>query len=276
MNQKSTEARAQIVRCLVEGNSVRATSRMTGAAKNTIQKLLRELGEACSQYQDKVFWNLETRHVQCDEIWSFVGCKQKNVPPGLENEFGIGDVWTWVSMDAESKLVFCWHLGMRDPEAGHLFMREVRRRLKNRVQLTTDGLRIYLNAVPDAFDDDIDYAILVKTYGQDMSAGRYSPPICTGAAPRRVCGNPDPNLISTSYIERQNLTMRMQMRRFTRLTNAFSKKLGGHAAAIALHFMHYNFCRKHQTLGTSPAVASGVADHVWTIEELVGLLEKSN
>lgn len=274
MNQLSIEKRVAVVRCLVEGNSIRATVRITGVAKNTVAKLLVDLGQACSLYQDQALRNLQTKVVQCDEIWSFVACKEKNIPQDKIGEFGYGDVWTWTAMDADSKLVFCWNLGMRDAESGKLFMQDVADRLANRVQLTTDGHKVYLRAVADAFAGEIDYAMLVKVYGNDYSTPErmYSPAVCTSCDKKQIVGNPDQAKISTSFVERQNLTMRMSMRRFTRLTNAFSKKVENHAAAIALHFMHYNFCRKHQTLKTSPAVAAGVADHVWSIEELVGLL----
>lgn len=247
---------------------------MTGASKNTIAKLLVELGTACAAYQDEHLRDLKAENVQCDEIWSFVGMKEKNIPKDKLGEFGYGDVWTWTAMDADSKLMICWHLGMRDAESGSLFMQDVASRLSNRVQLTTDGHKVYLRAVLDAFGTDIDYAMLVKVYGNDYSAEhRYSPAVCTDCKKTPKIGNPDIEKVSTSYVERANLTMRMGMRRFTRLTNGFSKKLENHAAAIALHFMYYNFARKHQTLKTSPAVAAGVADHVWTIEEIVGLLD---
>jgi IS1 family transposase len=247
---------------------------MTGASKNTIAKLLVELGTACAQYQDEHLRNIKAKNVQCDEIWSFVGCKEKNIPEEKQGVFGFGDVWTWTAMDADSKLMICWNLGMRDAVSGHEFMQDVASRLANRVQLTSDGHKVYLRAVLDAFGNDIDYAILVKQYGNDYSTPErmYSPAVCTGCDKNVKIGNPDLSLVSTSYIERANLTMRMSMRRFTRLTNAFSKKVENHAAAIALHFMYYNFARKHQTLKTSPAVAAGIADHVWTIEEIVGLL----
>lgn len=273
MNQLDTGKRAQIVRCLVEGNSIRATVRMTGAAKNTVAKLLVELGQACAEYQDAHLRDLVTETVQCDEIWSFVGMKEKNVPEDKQGEFGYGDVWTWTALDADSKLIVSWHLGMRDAESGAAFMQDVASRLRNRVQMTTDGHRVYLRAVLDAFGTDIDYAMLVKHYGNDYSeARRYSPGVCTGCEKSPKVGNPDQAKISTSFVERQNLTMRMSMRRFTRLTNGFSKKLENHFCALALYFMHYNFVRVHQTLKTTPAVAAGIADHVWTMEELIGLI----
>lgn len=275
MNKKSTAERAQIVRCLVEGNSIRSTVRMTGASKNTIAKLLVELGTACAAYQDEHLRNLKTENVQCDEIWSFVGMKEKNIPKDKIGEFGYGDVWTWTAMDADSKLMICWHLGMRDAASGSLFMQDVASRLSNRVQLTTDGHKVYMRAVLDAFGTDIDYAMLVKVYGNDYSTPErmYSPAVCTDCKKTEKIGSPDMDKVSTSYVERANLTMRMGMRRFTRLTNGFSKKLENHAAAVALHFMYYNFARKHQTLKTSPAVPSGIADHIWSVEEIVSLLD---
>ncbi len=275
MNRKSTSERARIVRCLVEGNSIRATVRMTGASKNTIAKLLVELGTACALFQDEALRELTCETIQCDEIWSFVGMKEKNVPEDKIGEFGYGDVWTWTAICADTKLMLCWHLGMRDADSAQLFMDDVASRLANRVQLTTDGHRAYPKAVLNAFNGEVDYAALVKKYGNDYSTPErmYSPAVCTGCEKKPKIGNPDEKKISTSYVERANLTMRMGMRRFTRLTNAFSKKLENHAAAVALHFMYYNFARVHTTLKTTPAVAAGVADHVWTVEEICGLLD---
>ena len=273
MNQLSTEKRGQIVAALVEGNSIRSIVRMTGASKNTIAKLLVELGAACSEYLNKALVNLNSKRIQCDEIWSFVGAKQKNVPAEKRGEFGIGDVWTWVAIDADSKLICSWLVGKRDIGSATEFMQDLAGRLKNRVQLTTDSHKPYLTAVPDGFGEDIDYAMLLKIYGTDPgSEKRYSPAVCTGCEKRPKIGDPDPKHISTSYIERQNLTMRMQMRRFTRLTNAFSKKIENHVASIALHYMHYNFVRIHQTLRVTPAMAAGISDHVWSIENVIALL----
>jgi IS1 family transposase len=273
MNRLSTEKRAQVVACLVEGNSIRATVRMTGVAKNTVTKLLVDLGTACSVHQDGAMRDLSCERVQCDEIWAFVGSKQRNVPKGKEDEYG--DVWTWVGMDADTKLVASYRVGGRGPDDARDFMNDLAGRLKHRVQLTTDGHRPYLLAVPNAFKNDVDYAMLVKIYGGPTKEDqrRYSPAVCLGQEKQPMIGNPDPDAISTSYVERQNLTMRMSMRRFTRLTNAFSKKVENLAAAVSLHFAYYNFCRVHKTLGTTPAVAAGVADHVWTLAELIGLLE---
>jgi len=263
-----------VVAALVEGNSIRATVRMTGVSKNTIAKLLVELGAACSEYLDKALVNLNCKRIQCDETWSFCYAKEKNVPEELRGTFGYGDVWTWVAMDAESKLIASWMVGGRDAGTAYGFIQDLAKRLTHRVQLTTDGHRAYLGAVEDAFGSGIDYAMLVKLYGSDReSEARYSPAECIGCREVVVSGNPDPQHISTSYIERQNLTMRMGMRRFTRLTNAFSKKIENHIASIAIHYMHYNFCRVHQTLRVTPAMEAGVADRVWSISELVALLD---
>ena len=279
MNRLTTERRAGVVRCLIEGNSIRATCRMTGAAKNTVIRLLVELGEACASYQSRHLRNLTTKRVQCDEIWAFVGAKQKQVNAGAR---GDGDVWTWTALDADSKLMICWLVGQRDIMAARTFIADLHSRLGNRVQLTTDGLAWYRPAVESTFKwNGVDFAQLVKVYASPADGERaYSPPVCVAAVKTWVMGNPDPAEVSTSYVERSNLTMRMGMRRFTRLTNAFSKKVANHAAAVALHFMHYNFCRPHQTLTaehnrrypTTPAMAAGVADHVWTVEEVCALL----
>ena len=276
MNRLSPERRAQVISALVEGNSIRATCRMTGTAKGTVLKLLADIGEVCREYQDKHVRNLQTRRVQCDEIWSFCHAKEKNVPAENKGQFGYGDVWTWTAIDADSKLVISWCIGGRDSYTGLAFMQDVARRLAQRVQLTTDGHKAYLSAVERSFGDNIDYAMLQKLYGSEPEQEvRYSPAICTGVKVEKVQGQPDPKHVSTSYVERQNLTMRMSMRRFTRLTNAFSKKVQNLGHAVALHFPHYNFCRIHQTLGTTPAVAAGVADHEWTVTEIVNLLDSN-
>ncbi|MGA2186499.1 MAG: IS1 family transposase [Bryobacteraceae bacterium] len=276
MNRLDAAKRTQVVAALVEGNSIRATVRMTGVAKNTIQKLLLELGAACSEYMDRTLVNLPCKRIQCDEIWSFVAAKQKNVTAKVAaREPNAGDVWTWVAMDADTKLIASWCVGLRDwPTARH-FVMDLEARLANRVQLTTDGLKMYLYAINEAFEGDIDYAVLIKLYGSEPTSGgdkRFSPAQCIGCEKKPKIGNPDPKHISTSYIERQNLTMRMQMRRFTRLTNAFSKKIENHVASIAIHYMHYNFVRIHQTLRVTPAMAAGVTDHLWSLEELIALL----
>jgi IS1 family transposase len=274
MNKLDTAKRTQIVAALVEGCSIRSTVRMTGASKNTIAKLLVELGAACADYLDKHLVNLNSKRIQCDEIWSFVGAKDKNVPLSRKDEYGIGSAWTWVAIDAETKLICSWMVGKRDPGCATEFIQDLAGRLAHRVQLTTDGLKIYLNAVADGFGSDIDYAMLVKVYGNDPEGEkRYSPAICTGCKKQNKIGNPDAAHVSTSYVERQNLTMRMSMRRFTRLTNAFSKKIDNHVAMVALHVAYYNFCRIHQTLRITPAMEAGIANHVWSLEELIALVK---
>jgi len=274
MNKLSNAQRSQVVASLVEGNSIRATVRMTGVAKNTVVNLLADLGDACAAYQNRVLRNLTCKRVQCDEIWSFCYAKEKNVPQDKKGKFGYGSVWTWVAMDADTKLVPCFRIGDRNAWAAQHFMYDLKSRLANRIQLTTDGHRVYATAVELAFGTEVDYAMLVKLFGADPKGEdvRYSPAECIGCRSIPVTGNPDYKHISTSYVERQNLTMRMKMRRFTRLTNAFSKKVDNLRHAVALHFMHYNFCRVHQTLRVTPAMEAGIADHVWGIEEVVGLL----
>lgn len=275
MNRLSTEKRAQIVAALVEGNSIRSTCRMTSASKNTVLRLLVDLGYACMSHHDRAIRNLKCERVQCDEIWSFCFAKQKNVPVEQADDPGRGDVWTWTAIDADSKLIASYLVGKREAADAQAFIADLAKRLSERVQLTTDGHTHYLKAVRENFGIDIDFAQLIKQYGKDIedTSRRYSPPICTGIDVRVRSGNPDPAEISTSYVERSNLQMRMSMRRFTRLTNAHSKKLENHLCAVALHFAHYNFVRVHSTLKTTPAVAAGVADHVWTLPELIGLLE---
>jgi IS1 family transposase len=273
MNKLDTAKRTQIVAALVEGCSIRSTVRMTGASKNTIAKLLVELGAACSDYLDKTLVNLNAKRIQCDEIWQYVGAKQKNVTPVMAEKKICGDVWTWVAIDADSKLICSWLVGRRDPGCATEFIQDLADRLTNRVQLTTDGLKMYLNAVADGFGSDIDYAMLIKIYGNDPEGQkRYSPATCTGCKKENKIGEPDPKHVSTSYVERQNLTMRMGMRRFTRLTNAFSKKIENHVAAIAIHCFYYNFIRIHQTLRVTPAMQAGITDHLWSLEDLIGLL----
>jgi IS1 family transposase len=269
------EERTRIVSALVEGNSIRAVSRMSDASRNTIDKLLCELGRACSEYQDKAFRNLKCKRLQCDEIWSFIYAKQKNCSDEQKAKGG-GDVWTWVALDPDTKLVPCCFIGQRDAGCAYHFMHDLKSRLANRVQLTTDGHRAYLMAVEDAFGCEIDFAMLQKIYGapQDSPETRYSPAVCMGARKAVISGNPDHSHVSTSYVERQNLTMRMSMRRFTRLTNGFSKKLENHEHAVAIHYMYYNFGRIHQSLRVTPAMEAGIADHVWSIEEMMSLLRK--
>src|SRR5438874_1636794 len=274
MNKLSIDGRTQIISALVEGNSMRSIARMTGVSRTTIDKLLCDLGRACSEYQDKAFRNLSSKRFQCDEIWSFVAAKEKNCTVEMKKK-GAGDVWTWVALDADTKLVPCWFIGQRDAGCAYHFMHDLAERLAHRVQLTTDGHRAYLSAVEDAFGAEIDYAMLQKIYGNTEQGPetRYSPAICMGARKAVISGAPDHNHISTSYAERQNLTMRMSMRRFTRLTNGFSKKLENHEHALALYFMYYNFCRIHQTLRVTPAMEAGISDHVWDLDEIIGLLE---
>lgn len=232
-----------------------------------------DLAASCARYQDEVVRNIRARRVQCDKIWQFCYAKAKNVPAEKQGVFGYGDVWTWVGIDADTKLIISWLVGTRDAGSAYTFMMDVADRVRGRLQLTTDGHTPYLAAVEHAFGADVDYAMLVKLYGSDPAAEkRYSPAQCIGTRCHTVTGDPDPKHISTSYVERQNLTMRMSMRRFTRLTNGFSKKVENHTAAVALHFMHYNFARVHQTLRVTPAMEAGIADHVWTLGEIVGLL----
>src|SRR6266705_3195756 len=276
MNNLPMERQIAVISALVEGNSVRATVRMTGVAKDTVIKLLTKIGQACAEYQDKTLRNLPCKRIQCDEIWSFCYAKEKNVPADLRGKFGYGDVWTWTALCADTKIIPCWRVGGRDAWNAQNFMHNLASRLANRVQLTTDGHRVYLTAVELAFGTQIDYAMLVKLYGNEPKEAetRYSPAQCIGAIATSVIGNPDRNHISTSYVERQNLSMRMHMRRFTRLTNAFSKKVENHEHALALYFMFYNFCRVHQTLRVTPAMEAGLTDHVWSLEELCALLPK--
>jgi IS1 family transposase len=247
---------------------------MTGAAKGTVLKLLADIGQACSEYQDRVLRNLPCKRIQCDEIWSFCYSKDKNVPDDKIGQFGYGDVWTWTAIDADSKLVPSWYIGNRDMDSAMTFINDLAGRLKNRIQLTTDGLKIYINAVEEAFGQDIDFSQLIKLYGSEpINENRYSPAKCIGTHPEVIQGKPDLKHVSTSYVERQNLTMRMSMRRFTRLTNAFSKKVENLGRAVALHFMYYNFCRIHQSLRITPAMAACVTDHVWDIEDIIALIK---
>jgi IS1 family transposase len=275
MNILATDKRAQILNCLVEGCSMRSTSRLTGAAKKTVERLLVSAGTACADYMDQAMRRLNCKLLQVDEVWSFTYAKQKNVPDDLKGNREVGDTWTWIAIDAETKLIPCWHIGKRTSSDAYLFINDLAERLRGRVQLTSDGLKAYVEAVEGAFGADIDYAQLVKLYGNDVGQTevRYSPPVCIGARKVRVSGNPDKALVSTSHIERQNLTLRMSNRRFTRLTNAFSKKLENHKHAAAIHFMYYNFCRIHQTLRVTPAMQAGISDHVWSLEEVVALID---
>jgi len=273
MNRLNAERRAQIIRLLVEGNSLRSTSRIADVSINTVTKLLVEIGSACTDYQDGTFKNLKLKRIQCDEIWSFVYAKQKNVTGKMLEHGHAGDVWTWTAIDAETKLVPCWMVGGRDANAARAFIGDLAGRLATRVQLTTDGHKAYLEAVEGAFGCEVDYAMLIKLYGNEPEAEvRYSPAQCIGSRTEIITGRPQPEHISTSYAERQNLTMRMCMRRFTRLTNAFSRKIENHAAAVALYFMYYNLIRVHKTLRCSPAMAAGVTDRLWDVADIVALL----
>jgi IS1 family transposase len=274
MNKLNLDSKRRVVAALVEGNSLRATARMTGIHRTTIMKLLADLGTACSAYQDKTLRDLNCSLIQCDEIWAFVGAKEKNCTPEMK-AVGYGDVWTWVAIDAQTKLVPCWFVGQRDAGCAYHFIHDLKGRLANRVQLTTDGHKAYLSAVEDAFGCEVDYATLIKIYGTTAEGAevRYSPAQCMGTHRAAVSGKPDFAHVSTSFVERQNLTMRMSMRRFTRLTNAFSKKVENHEHAVALHYMYYNFARVHQSLRVTPAMEAGVSDHVWTIDEILTLLD---
>jgi IS1 family transposase len=274
MNKLSTAKRAAVVAALVEGNSIRSTSRMTNVSKPTVLKLLADLGRVCAAYHDEAVWNLKTERVQCDEIWSFCYAKAKNVPAKTRYDVGgAGDVWTWTAIDADSKLIISYHVGNRTTEAADVFLGDLAARVRNNIQITTDGHKPYLSAMKFAFEKrKIDYATLSKQYANE-NEGRYSPGKIISSTTEVIKGTPDPRHISTSYVERQNLTMRMSMRRFTRLTNGFSKKLQNHIAAINLHFVYYNFCRIHQTLRVTPAMAAGITHRAWGIMDIVSLLE---
>lgn len=279
MNRLSTEKRAQIIGALVEGNSIRATVRMTGAAKNTITKLLVDLGEACAEYQDGELVNLPCKVVEADEIWAYCYAKNKNVPEQFKGTPGYGDVWTFTALCADTKLVPSWLVGERTSDDAYVFVQDLASRMADRIQLTTDGHRIYSGTVGVAFGHQLDWAQIQKIYRAQGSSPerRYSPATCIGSKKHVEKGDPDPDRISTSYVERQNLTMRMGMRRFTRLTNGFSRKVENLAAAVSLHFMHYNFARPHKALKDryprTPAMAAGVADHIWSLEEIAALLD---
>jgi|SRR5579859_4767683 len=283
MNKLTAERQARVIQALIEGNSIRATCRLTGTAKGTVLRLLAQIGEACWTFHDRTVRNVKAKRVQMDEIWSFTYGKQRNLPPEMDGKEGVGDTWTWVGLDADSKLAISWRVGDRGPATGVPFVKDVASRLANRVQLTTDGHGVYLTAVEQAFGwQGVDYSQIVKVYASTRGAGqRYSPPTCVGAYRAQVMGRPREADVSTSFVERQNLTLRMQMRRFTRLTNAFSKKVQNHAYAVSLHFVHYNFCRPHQTLTKqakgihrTPAMAAGLTNRVWTVLDLVSLLDQ--
>jgi IS1 family transposase len=272
MNRLTIEKRAQIIAALVEGNSLRSVVRMTGAAMNTALKLLADVGQASLEYQNKAMQDLSCKRIQCDEIWQFCYAKEKNVPADKRGIFGYGDVWTWVALCADTKIVPSWMIGGRDAGTAFKFMQDLAGRLSNRVQLTTDGHRAYLSAVEDTFGSGIDYAMLVKIYGHEGGNDtKYSPAECIGCQTVGITGRPDPAHVSTSFVERQNLTMRMSMRRFTRLTNGFSKKIENFGHSVSLHYMWYNFARVHKTLRVTPAMEAGISDHVWSIEEIARL-----
>jgi len=272
MNRLSIEERARIVSCLAEGCSLRSTVRLTGFSRKGVSRVLADIGKACAAYHNKVMRNLPCKIIQVDEVWSFIYCKQANMPDHLKGVDGIGDAWTWIALDADTKLVPAWFVGDRSLASAKLFVSDLADRLASRVQLTTDGYRPYLEAVEDAFGSEIDYAMLVKLFGHQQDfENRYSPPKCIGVRRRRIKGKPDRKFISTSFVERQNMTVRMCNRRFTRLTNAFSKTLENHKHALAIHFTHYNFCRIHQTLRVTPAMEAGISNHVWSVEEIAAL-----
>lgn len=279
MNKLSHADRSRILHMLCEGNSIRAIERMTGASKHTISRLLIDAGKVCMAYHDQYVRGVEASRIQCDEIWTFTYAKQKNVKTAKAAPDHAGDTWTWTALDADTKLIVSYMVGGRDAEIAAEFMHDLRSRLRNRVQLTSDGHNAYLSAVEGAFGADVDFAQLVKIYGEPVGKSkqerRYSPGECCGTRKLLVEGNPDIEHVSTSHVERQNLTMRMHMRRFTRLTNAFSKKVENHAYAVALHMMYYNFVRVHKTLRVSPAMAAGVSDKLWEIGDIVGLIEKA-
>lgn len=276
MNRLDSKTREQVISCLIEGCSIRATVRMTDVAKKTVMRLLVEVGTVCADYQDKVFRNLKCKRLQLDEMWSWIYCKQKNRTEEIAKKNpAAGDVWLWTAVDADTKLVPSWFLGSRDRRTANRFVADLASRLSNRVQLTTDGHRAYVEAIDIAFAGFVDYAVLNKVYGFPMeNETRYSPAQCIGCETRRMVGNPDPEHISTSFVERQNWTVRTNMRRYTRLSNGFSRKIENHAAAVALNYFAYNFIKIHRTLRMSPAMAAGVTDRLWEVKDLVSLWEK--
>jgi IS1 family transposase len=279
MNKLTPARRAEVLNALAEGNSVRSTVRLTGVAKNTILRLLADAGAACAEYQDAMLRNLPCKRIQCDEIWSFVYGKDRNIPAAIKasSPFTVGSVWTWSAIDADTKLMVSWLVGLRDEKNAEQFVSDLASRLAGKIQMTTDGLKLYVNAVENAFGGDIDYAMLAKIYGpsgSDKSPDtRYSPGRIKGSETSIISGEPEKAHISTSFVERANLTMRMGMRRFTRLTNAFSKKFENHCHAVSLFMFHYNFIRIHQTTRCTPAMAAGVTDRLWSMRDLVELIE---
>jgi IS1 family transposase len=278
MNKLPLAKRVQILSMLCEGSSMRSISRVADVSINTVDKLLCDAGEAALAHHDKAVRGVKARRIQCDEIWSFCYAKAKSVPTAKRQDLAYGDVWTWTAIDADSKLLVSYMIGGRDADYALGLMDDLRQRLANRVQLTTDGHKAYLSAVEEAFGAEIDYGMLVKLYGAETSGQgherKYSPSECLGARKDKITGNPDPRHISTSYTERANLTMRMSMRRFTRLTNAFSKKLQNHEYMVALYALWYNFVRIHKTLRTSPAMAAGIEKRLWSMEDVVALIDE--
>ena len=273
MKRLTREKQVQIISGLIEGNAIRAAARMFNVSKDTVLKLQVEAGYASADFQNRTFHGLSCKRVQCDEVWAFCYAKQKNVPAQKQGHFGYGDIWTWTAIDADTKLIPSFTVGNRDAASARILIEDLAGRLKNRIQLTTDGHHAYVGAVEGAFGCDIDYAMLIKTYESTQDETRYSPAKCTSCEPRKIMGNPDPDHISTSFVERSNLSLRMGTRRFTRLTNAFSKKVENHAAAVGLYLMHYNYCRVHQTLRVTPAMESGLADHVWSVREMLEAIQ---
>jgi IS1 family transposase len=277
MNKLPLQKRVQILNMLVEGSSMRSISRVVDVSINTVSKLLVDAGNACAAYHYEHVRDVKAERVQCDEIWSFVYSKAKNTPTAKAAPYGAGDVWTWTALDSGSKLILSWLVGDRSASTANVFVDDLASRLANRIQLTTDGYRVYLDAVAGAFEDDINYAMLVKLYGEDPNAvgpeRKYSPGDCVGTRKEPITGNPDRKHISTSHVERHNLTMRMQMKRFGRLTNAFSKKVDNHIHALSLYFVWYNFCRQHKAHKLSPAMAAGVTDRLWSMEDIADLIE---
>ena len=274
MNKLDSKTRAHVVSCLIEGCSIRSTVRITGVSKKCVMRLLREVGEVCADYQDRTLRHVNSRRLQLDELWAFLYCKEKNVTPEIASKYPCaGDVWLWVALDADSKLVVSWMLGDRDARTAKHFVDDVAQRLSNRVQLTTDGHTVYLTAVEGAFGCEIDYAMLVKVFESSQEETRYSPAKCVSCEPKVIVGSPDPKHISTSFVERQNWSVRTSMRRYTRLSNGFSRKVENHAAAVALNYFAYNFIQIHRTLRMSPAMAAGVTDHLWSVDDLVALWE---
>jgi IS1 family transposase len=277
MNRLTPAARAQVLNCLIEGCSIRSTVRMTGVSKKAVSRLLVEAGAVAADYMDRVMVNLTCKRVQVDELWGWIGCKQRNVTPEIAARIpGAGDIWLWIALDADTKLIPCVMLGSRNAGDANAFVSDLASRLRNRVQMTSDGHRPYLEAVENAFGADIDYAMLVKLYGADPEGERrYSPAQCIGSVPTVITGRPDPEHISTSYVERQNWTVRTTMRRYTRLSNGFSRKIENHMAAVAINYFAYNFIKIHRSLRVTPAMAAGVTTRLFDVSDLVDLLIES-